>query len=179
MDVLIKQAADLRDKCVNAVKSGQSGLEKILLFLHQRLKPIQRRADRSLELTQIAAGLLFGGIEDLRKPVDLHLLIYPVLVQGVLQVIHHIGVCLLLQNCLLVVRLKSFADVLGGVDEVQDKGILFAPHGAVQPGQGLDGLHAGQLLVHKHGVQQRLIKAGLILFRHDQHPIFVCMERLW
>mgnify|MGYP007025221899 CR=1 FL=1 len=33
-------------------------------------------------------------------------------------------------------------------------------------------------LVHKHGVQQRLIEAGLILFRYDQHPIFVCMERL-
>ena len=43
----------------------------------------------------------------------------------------------------------------------------------------MDGLHAGQLLIHKHGVQQRLIEAGLIPFRYDQHPIFVRMERLW
>ena len=27
-------------------------------------------------------------------------------------------------------------------------------------------------------MQKRLVKASLILFRHDQHPIFVCMERL-
>ena len=27
-------------------------------------------------------------------------------------------------------------------------------------------------------MQQRLVKAGLILFRHNQHPIFVRMERL-
>ena len=99
-----------------------------MLFLLQGLKAIQRRTDGSLELTQIAAGLLFGGIEDLRKPVNLYLLI-----QGVLQVVHHIGVGLLLQHRLLVVRFKGFSDVLSGVDEVQDKSILFAPHGAVQP----------------------------------------------
>ena len=177
VDLLIKQAADLRDEGIDAVKTGQSGLEEILFFLLQCLKAIQRRTDGSLKFTQIAAGLLLGGIENLRKPVNFHLLIYPVLVQGVLQVVHHIGVGLFLQNSLLIVGLKGFSDILGGVNEVQDKGILFAPHGAVQPGKGLDSLHAGQLLVHKHGVQQWLIEAGLIFFRHDQHPIFVCMER--
>ena len=50
VDVLIKQAADLRDKGINPVKPGQSGLEQILLFFLQRLKPIKRRADGSLEL---------------------------------------------------------------------------------------------------------------------------------
>ena len=143
MDFLIKQAANLRDKGIDAIEPSQCGLEQILFFFLERLKPIQCRSDGALELAQIATGLLFGSIENLRKPINFHLLIHPVLVQGILQVIHHIRISLLFQNRLLVVGLKGFSDVLGGVDEVQDKGILFAPHGAVQPGQGLDGLHAG------------------------------------
>lgn len=40
---------------------------------------------------------------------------------------------LLLQHCLLVVGFKGFSDILGGVHEVQGKGILLASHDAVQP----------------------------------------------
>ena len=80
VDVLIKQAANLGDEGIDSIEPGQSGLEKILLFLLQCLKAIQRRADGSLELAQIAAGLLLGGIENLRKPVNLYMLIHPVLV---------------------------------------------------------------------------------------------------
>ena len=105
-------------------------------------------------------------------------MIDPVLVQSVFQVIHHIGVCFLFQYRFLIIGFKRLSNIFGGVDEVQNKSVLLAPHSAVQAGKGLDGLHAGQFFVHKHGVQQRLVEAGLILFRHDQHPIFIRMERL-
>ena len=48
-----------------------------MLFFLQYLETIQRRADGALELAQIAAGLLLGGIENVCKSINLHLLIYP------------------------------------------------------------------------------------------------------
>ena len=143
MDVLIKQAADLRDKGINPVKPSQSGLEQILLFFLQLLKPIKRRADGPLELAQIAAGLLLGGIENFRKTVNFHLLIDPVFIQCIFQIIHNIRIRFLFQYRFLIIRFKRLANIFGGVDKIQDKGILFSTHGAVQPGKGLDSFHAG------------------------------------
>ena len=49
---------------------------------------------------------------------------------------------------------------------------------AVQPGEGLHGLNAGQALVDVQGVQQGLVEAGLILLRHQQHLVFAGGEVL-
>lgn len=39
--------------------------------------------------------------------------------------------------------------------------------GPVQPRQGLHRVHAAQLLVHVHGMEQGLVEAGLKLVGHD------------
>ncbi len=59
--------------------------------------------------------------------------------------------------------------------KIQHKGVSFARTGTVQAGEGLHRLDALQLFVHDHGVEQRLVKTGLVFFSHDQH-IEVVME---
>jgi hypothetical protein len=41
----------------------------------------------------------------------------------------------------------------------------------------LHRLDAGQPLVHVHGVQQRLVKTGLVLLGHQQHLVLRPPER--
>ena len=55
---------------------------------------------------------------------------------------------------------------------------VFARVDAVEPGEGLHGVEAGQHLVHVHRVQQRLVEAGLELLGHDQHLVVVAGELL-
>ena len=71
---------------------------------------------------------------------------------------------------------EGFLDRYRVVHEVQHIGIFLIFMCTVQPAQGLHGLDILQLLVHKHGVQQRLVEAGLILVRHHQHVVHVTGE---
>ena len=48
--------------------------------------------------------------------------------------------------------------------------------GAVEPGERLHRLDAGERLVHIHGVQQRLVVAGLELVGADQKAIRVFLD---
>ena len=50
--------------------------------------------------------------------------------------------------------------------------------GAVQPGEGLNGLNAGQSLVDVHRVQQGLIEARLVLLGNEQHLVLLGCEVL-
>ena len=49
---------------------------------------------------------------------------------------------------------------------------------AVEPGQGLHGVEAREDLVDVHGVQERLVEAGLELLGHDEHLVVVPGEAL-
>ena len=64
------------------------------------------------------------------------------------------------------------------IHKVQHKGVFFMRVDAIQAGQGLDGLNTGQPFVHIHGVQQGLVKAGLVFLRHKQDLVLVCCEPL-
>jgi hypothetical protein len=46
----------------------------------------------------------------------------------------------------------------------------------VEAGQGLDSVHAAELLVHVHGVQQRLVEARLELVGDDEEPVLRALE---
>ena len=51
------------------------------------------------------------------------------------------------------------------------KGVVLPGDHAVQPGQGLYRLHPVEPLVDIHGVQQRLVEAGLVFVGHQQHLV--------
>ena len=98
--------------------------------------------------------------------------------QLILGLVNEVGVDLLLQKRLLIKRLEGLPDVLCFVHKIQHKGVDFAGTGTVQTGEGLHRLDALQFFVHDHGVEQRLVKTGLVFFCHDEH-IEVVMELLF
>ena len=89
-----------------------------------------------------------------------------------------VDVELLLQPRLLVVRLERLLYLLVGVHEVEDEGVLLARIGAVQAAQRLHGLDIAQLLVNHHGMEQRLVKAGLVFLGYHKDAALVVEHRL-
>ncbi len=83
-------------------------------------------------------------------------------------VIDKVRVGFLFQHGGFVERGEGFLDVLGAVHKIQHKGVFLARRGAIEAREGLHGLDAAERLVHKHGVQLRLVKAGLVFFGHNQ-----------
>ena len=81
------------------------------------------------------------------------------------------------EHRLLIERLERRLDVLLGVHEVQDVGVVLPFADTVQAGQGLHGLHALQLRVDHHRVQQRFVEPGLVLVR-DNQTVEVLVELL-
>ncbi len=96
----------------------------------------------------------------------------------VLEVVEEVGVGALGQDRVLVVRLERLADRLGLVGEVEDHGVLLRRVGPVQARQRLHGVHAAELLVHVHGVEQRLVEARLELVGDDEEPVLRALERV-
>ncbi len=64
-------------------------------------------------------------------------------------------------------------DRLDVVHEVEHEDVVLLGMGTVEPGEGLHGLDAGELLVHVHGVEQRLVVAGLELVGADEEAVGV------
>ncbi len=85
-----------------------------------------------------------------------------------LKVVEQVRVGGLAQEGPVVVGREGFLNLLGLVGEVQNHRVVLARVNTIEPGQGLDGVDAAELLVHVHGVQQRLVEARLELVRHDQ-----------
>ena len=79
------------------------------------------------------------------------------------------------QHRFLIERLECILNVFYAVDEVKYKGICLALASPVQTGKSLDCFDALEFLIHYHGVEQRLIKSGLILLSYDE-DIEVLME---
>ena len=118
------------------------------------------------------------GEVDGAEPLDLFLKVDPGRIQLALDRVHAGGVDLLAHLRALVVRLEGFADLLAVVHEVEDEGVLLEGMHAVQPGQRLHGLDAGEPLVHEHRVQERLIEPGLVLLRDEQNLVLLAREAL-
>ena len=64
------------------------------------------------------------------------------------------------------------------VGEVEHHGAVLLGVSAVEPRQRLHGVHAAELLVHVHRMQQRLVESGLELVGHDQEALLVRIEGL-
>src|SRR5690606_32229320 len=83
-------------------------------------------------------------------------------VEILLQVINDIGVGNVLELRLVVVRREGIKNFLWIVVEIEDKGFL-AGENSVQARQCLNAVNALEFLVHVHGAQFWLVKAGLVL----------------
>src|SRR5579885_2111465 len=67
----------------------------------------------------------------------------------------------------LIVGLERILNFLALVDEIQNERVLFERVNPVQTRESLNSLNAGEPLIDVHGVQERLIEACLVLFRHQ------------
>ena len=76
------------------------------------------------------------------------------------------------QGCFLVVVLEGVDDVGAAVGEVDDEHVVLAEvvGGAVEAGQGLDGVDALEGLVEVQGAQEGLVEPGLVLVGDDEEP---------
>src|ERR1017187_2949638 len=70
----------------------------------------------------------------------------------------------------IVVALEGFLDFLGLIYEIEDERVFFAGMRAIQAREGLHGLDVRQTLVDVHGLEERLVEAGLILVRGMRMP---------
>ena len=74
-----------------------------------------------------------------------------------------------------VIVLEGEGDCFDAVLEVKYEAVMLLRMGAIQARQRLDRLDPRERLVHVHGVQQRLIVAGLELGRTDQEAIRIVL----
>src|SRR5664279_6082262 len=70
-----------------------------------------------------------------------------------------------------VERLERLPYLLRLIHEVQDEGVLLASMNPIQARQRLHRLNVSQALVHIHRVEQRLVEAGLVLVRDNEHLV--------
>ena len=93
-----------------------------------------------------------------------------------LQFVEEVGVGLFREEGGLVVRLEGLLDLIGLVGEVENHRAVLGGVGAVQARQRLDGVHAAELLVDVHRVEQRLVEAGLELVGDHQEAVLGLVE---
>ncbi|EXI77065.1 MAG: hypothetical protein AW10_04045 [Candidatus Accumulibacter appositus] len=75
-----------------------------------------------------------------------------------------------------VVGLERGEDFLGVIHEIQHVGRVLAGMGAVETGEGLHSLDAGQSLIHVHAAEQGLVEAGLELVGDEEDLVLVAFE---
>ncbi|MEE8526764.1 MAG: hypothetical protein V3T72_22755 [Thermoanaerobaculia bacterium] len=93
-----------------------------------------------------------------------------------LEIVELVGVGALGEQGALVVVLEGVEDGVGVVGEVEDQSAVLVGVGAVEPRQGLHRVDASELLVDVHGVEKRLIEAGLELLGDDQEAVGIGVE---
>ena len=93
-----------------------------------------------------------------------------------LEVVQLVGVGLVGEDGGAVVGLEGVADGIAVVAEVEHEDVALLGVGAVEAGEGLHGLDAGEHLVDVHGVQERLVVAGLELVGADEEAVRVLLK---
>lgn len=122
--------------------------------------------------------LVVGAKSDCRKLIDLGVGIEVEAGKRILIIVEQVRVRAFTQPRALVIRFEAQFDFLGLVGKVQHHCLFFARIDAVEARKRLHGMDAAQLLIHIHGMQQRLVKAGLELVGDDQETVLVALEGL-
>lgn len=166
--LLVEEAADLAQEGIEARKAGQPLAEGAALLFRQRGDSMQHRGQRGRGRGKGAYARRAACAQRRAKGRHLGGRVDAEAVQPLPDLVQQAGLGLLFQHGGLVIRREGLLDVLRLVGEVQHEGILLAGSDTVEAGQGLDGLDAFEGLVHEHGMQQGLVKAGLVLLGHDE-----------
>ena len=164
----------LRQEPVGAHEPLQGVDEPLLLVLVEVGEPVDRRGQRGVDPTVVDA------VADQQQGDDGLDLVGPqhaVLVEGVAGVVEQVRVGRW-GDGRAVVGLEGGADLLGVVAEVEDERAVLVRVDPVEPGQGLHGVQARQRLVDVHGVELRLVEAGLVLLGDDEDLVLVGVEHV-
>ena len=95
------------------------------------------------------------------------------------KVMQLVGVGLVREYRCLIIARERFPNLLGIVGEVEHEHITLLRMGAIQTRKRLHGLDVRQHLVHIHGMQKRLIVAGLELVGHNEEAVRFFAEGLF
>ena len=116
-------------------------------------------------------------VEDFRKIIHILLCIHLKGCQLGLQIVEAVGVGFFTQDGGLVIGLEGTPGCASAsLTKSRTSVSRLAGAGAVQPAERLDCLNAIQTLIHIHGVQQRLIEAGLELVGDHQDAVIGGLE---
>ncbi len=106
------------------------------------------------------------------------MVVHLITIQVGLEVVKLVRIRLFAQDRRPIVRLEGLPDRLGVVLEIEHERVVLLRVGAVQPRERLDGLDAGERLVHVHGVEQRLVVPGLEFVGTDQEAVGIFLDRV-
>ena len=148
-------------------------LRQLHVSCHNRLEHTRQSTERSCILS--FAHLL---CHELIKGIHIFIVVEHKVADLVSQIVDTVQIGAALKGSNLVVRQESTLDVILGIFKVQNEGAVLATGGSVQAGESLDGGHIPELLIHIHGMEERLIKAGLVLVGNNKDIILVAVERL-
>ncbi|OQC00633.1 MAG: hypothetical protein BWX80_03412 [Candidatus Hydrogenedentes bacterium ADurb.Bin101] len=179
LQLRILEGNDLGHESIQVSESGQLLAKGLPHLFFQLLEPAHRRVYAFIHLAMVCRSLVgFRFVEDLAEFLHFGLVVHLVRIQFRLQFVQLLCFRLFPDGGLFVERLERLPDIVFIVHEIQDKGLFLTVGGAVQTGQGLHRLDARKPLIHIHGMQQRLVKPGLVLLRHQQHLVRIATETL-
>ncbi len=175
LQVHVGKGQHLGQESVDANIVGKLAAKALPLFCCQPFEPLDNGHKRCIELV-----LRCFAIEvDLGEGVDVCFGVNREPEQSALDLIEQIGIGRLGKKRRLVVGLEGHPDLIGFVGKVEyHRPPLVGGMDAVQARQRLHRVHAAELLVHVHRVQQRLVKAGLEFFGRDKEPVLRSLEGL-
>ena len=161
LQVRVGEGQHLGQEGIEAHVVGQLASEVRTLLLGESPEPgnMGREEGIDLILARLAVEVEPGELLGIGLGVDVEV------EQSLLDVVEQVRIGRLREQGRLVVGLKGLADGVGFVGEVEHHRLAFLRMRPVQPRQGLHGVHAAQLLVHVHGVEQGLIEARLEFVR--------------
>ena len=168
LHVGVEHPDNLANESVPADEATQVPPELVAIVLvlghvsvHDRLQDARHLAEGPVVLPLLAG-------EPREERVDVALSVDAELAQDTLRLIDEVDIHVALQQRLLIERLERLLDILLRVDEVQDVSVVLPLADTVQARERLHGLHALELRIDDHRMQQWLIESGLVLVRHDQ-----------
>ena len=160
-----------RQEIISTHKSLCALFELYFVVIFQSLKQLNASVDDWIKLLPVCViQIKLDKRIHIIIGIDLHRL------HVVNQVIQLIGIRLTGKHRGLIVSLEGFLDIRRIIDEVQHESIRLIRSTTIQSRQCLHCLYIKQLLVHIHGLKQRLVIAGLEFVRYDQNTVWVFSE---
>ncbi len=174
LQVGIGEGKNLRQEDVQPDVIAQQAAEITLFFFGQLAEARDDRRENRIEPVLPGPGVEIHPGERLHIRLGVH----REAKQPGLMLVEKIRVGAFGEQGGFVVGLERRLDLVGFVREVEHHGALLLRVSPVEPGEGLHRIHPAQLLVHVHGVEERLVEPGLELVGHHQKATLGSLEGL-